>query len=234
MQTFADCELLQARPYVGENLSPVFRSSRLFHRAPYAGSTLYGADALGGVINVRTLTPIDTQLRIASGIGSYGVNTQTATLSGLARQGSVLAAGSRDFSTGLRASLRARVWASRSAISRALMPSLTLHSRATAAGGSLTCSSPMLPIRVLPRSPGCACSAVRLPAVLSLSGLRAHPGNTRKPVRKRPAAKPRGSHGKRFAWRCHPVVSMQADSPSQDCCGHDRPCARSPAAQALQ
>jgi hypothetical protein len=234
MQTFADCELLQARPYVGRTCLLSSALAGCFIAPRTQAQHFMGPMHSVRVINVRTLTPIDTQLRIASGIGSYGVNTQTATHSGLARQGSVLAAGSRDFLTGFRASLRARVWASRSAISRALMPSLTLHSRATAAGGSLTCSSPMLPIRVLPRSPGCACSAVRLPAVLSLSGLRAHPGNTRKPVRKRPAAKPRGSHGKRFAWRCHPVVSMQADSPSQDCCGHDRPCARSPAAQALQ
>jgi vitamin B12 transporter len=65
-----------------------------------AGSTLYGADALGGVINMRTSTPTVTGLRLSSGAGSYGINTQAAELSGLGRRWSVLAAGSRDFSSG--------------------------------------------------------------------------------------------------------------------------------------
>jgi vitamin B12 transporter len=65
-----------------------------------AGSTLYGADALGGVVNVRTATPAITGLRLASGVGSYGINTQAAAWSGLGRRWSVLAAGSRDFSSG--------------------------------------------------------------------------------------------------------------------------------------
>lgn len=65
-----------------------------------AGSTLYGADALGGVIEVRTATPTVTGLRFASGVGSYGTNTQASTLSELGTHWNVLAAGSRDFSTG--------------------------------------------------------------------------------------------------------------------------------------
>ena len=55
---------------------------------------------LGGVINVRTATPTITGLRLSSGAGSYGINTQAAELSGLGRRWSVLAAGSRDFSSG--------------------------------------------------------------------------------------------------------------------------------------
>jgi vitamin B12 transporter len=65
-----------------------------------AGSTLYGADALGGVINVRTATPAASGLRVASGVGSYGINTQAATVSALGRRSSLLVAGSRDFSSG--------------------------------------------------------------------------------------------------------------------------------------
>jgi vitamin B12 transporter len=65
-----------------------------------AGSTLYGADALAGVINVRTVVPAATEVRLSSGLGSYGINTQAAELSGLGRRWSVLAAGSRDFSSG--------------------------------------------------------------------------------------------------------------------------------------
>ena len=64
------------------------------------GSTLYGADALAGVIDVRTVKPEASELRLRAGVGSYGINQQAITASGVhGRTSEVLAAG-RDFSTG--------------------------------------------------------------------------------------------------------------------------------------
>lgn len=65
-----------------------------------AGSTLYGSDALGGVVNLRTAAPSADSVRVQTGFGSYGINTQTALLSGLGRRWSEELAGGRDFSTG--------------------------------------------------------------------------------------------------------------------------------------
>ena len=65
-----------------------------------AGSTLYGSDAIGGVVNVRTAAPADSTLRLQSGAGSYGINTQLAILSGVGRRWSGQLAGGRDFSSG--------------------------------------------------------------------------------------------------------------------------------------
>ncbi len=54
-----------------------------------AGSTLYGSDAIGGVLNVRTMEPTQSSLRLRAGVGSYGINTQSvwrqASASGGAR-----------------------------------------------------------------------------------------------------------------------------------------------------
>src|ERR1700734_2832594 len=36
------------------------------------GSTLYGSDAIGGVVDVRTATPTETTLRLKAGGGSFG------------------------------------------------------------------------------------------------------------------------------------------------------------------
>jgi len=64
------------------------------------GSTLYGADALAGVIDVRTAKPQAGEVRLRAAVGSYGVNQQAVTASGMrGRLGEVLA-GERDFSTG--------------------------------------------------------------------------------------------------------------------------------------
>src|SRR6202041_2887733 len=38
------------------------------------GSTLYGSDAIGGVVDVRTLEPADTNFRLKTGGGSFGEN----------------------------------------------------------------------------------------------------------------------------------------------------------------
>lgn len=65
-----------------------------------AGSTLYGSDAIGGVVDVRTLTPIDTSLRLKTGAGSFGENEQAAIGSIVEKNWSDVLAGDREFSTG--------------------------------------------------------------------------------------------------------------------------------------
>ena len=42
-----------------------------------AGSTLYGSDAIGGVVNVSTFVPTDDSIRLRAGVRSYGINTQS-------------------------------------------------------------------------------------------------------------------------------------------------------------
>ncbi|MEN9252957.1 MAG: TonB-dependent receptor, partial [Thermostichales cyanobacterium BF3_bins_165] len=44
--------------------------------SPGGGSTLYGSDAIGGVINIVTLGPDANQTLVAAGLGSYGFNEQ--------------------------------------------------------------------------------------------------------------------------------------------------------------
>lgn len=65
-----------------------------------AGSTLYGSDAIGGVINLVTRPPRQPEFRLQSGLGNFGTNQQRASVAGvfgnLSQQFSV----SRDFSTG--------------------------------------------------------------------------------------------------------------------------------------
>ena len=67
-----------------------------------AGSTLYGSDAIGGVINVITRPPEVNELRVRTGISNFGVNQQRATAT-LARGRWTEQLGfSRDFSSGFR------------------------------------------------------------------------------------------------------------------------------------
>ena len=65
-----------------------------------AGSTLYGSDALAGVVDLITAKPEATALRLRTGVGSFGENQQAFVGSILGRKGSEVLAGSRDFSTG--------------------------------------------------------------------------------------------------------------------------------------
>src|SRR5579885_2515119 len=44
-----------------------------------AGSTLYGSDAIGGVIDFVTAAPESSALRLRSGVGSFGENEQAFT-----------------------------------------------------------------------------------------------------------------------------------------------------------
>ncbi len=65
-----------------------------------AGSTLYGADAIGGVVNFRTRRPEVSEIRLRGALGNFGSNQERITASlvkGILFQ---QFAASRDFSTG--------------------------------------------------------------------------------------------------------------------------------------
>ena len=65
-----------------------------------SGSTLYGSDAVGGVINIITAPPEEMELRLRTAVGNDGINQQRASIADtfgpLAEQLSF----ARDFSTG--------------------------------------------------------------------------------------------------------------------------------------
>jgi iron complex outermembrane receptor protein len=65
-----------------------------------AGSTLYGSDALAGVVDFLTAKPEADALRLRSGLGSFGENQQGIVGAVVGRKFSEAVAGSRDFSTG--------------------------------------------------------------------------------------------------------------------------------------
>jgi iron complex outermembrane recepter protein len=65
-----------------------------------SGSTLYGSDAVGGVVNFRTRRPETTEARIRAAIGNFGTNQQSGSMSYVrGRIAQNLAVG-RDFSSG--------------------------------------------------------------------------------------------------------------------------------------
>ncbi len=67
-----------------------------------SGSTLYGSDAIGGVVNVITEPPEKSELRLRAAAGSFGVNEQRASLAvarGRVAEHLVVA---REFSSGFR------------------------------------------------------------------------------------------------------------------------------------
>ncbi len=65
-----------------------------------SGSTLYGSDALGGVLNIVTAPPEDWQARLRLAAGNFGVNQESASVSGLFRRLTQQLTFARDFSTG--------------------------------------------------------------------------------------------------------------------------------------
>jgi iron complex outermembrane receptor protein len=67
-----------------------------------AGSSLYGSDAVGGVINVITEAPKFSEISVRTAVGSFGTNQQRVTLSALAGPLSQRFSISRDFSAGFR------------------------------------------------------------------------------------------------------------------------------------
>lgn len=67
-----------------------------------AGSTLYGADALGGAVNFITARPNKTEVRVRIGVGNFGTNQQGLDLSYLGHAFSEQLAASRELSTGFQ------------------------------------------------------------------------------------------------------------------------------------
>src|SRR4029077_6722779 len=67
-----------------------------------AGSTLYGADAVGGAVNFLTARPRTTELRERIGFGNFGFNEQRILVAYLGGRWSEQLTGSRDASSGFR------------------------------------------------------------------------------------------------------------------------------------
>jgi iron complex outermembrane receptor protein len=65
-----------------------------------AGSTLYGSDALGGVVDFLTAEPEATSARLSAGMGSFGENEQSALIGAVGRHWDEMLTGARNFSTG--------------------------------------------------------------------------------------------------------------------------------------
>jgi iron complex outermembrane recepter protein len=65
-----------------------------------SGSTLYGSDAMGGVVNIITAPPEASEVKVRAALGNYGIHQESISLAtafrGLAEQVNV----ARDFSTG--------------------------------------------------------------------------------------------------------------------------------------
>jgi iron complex outermembrane receptor protein len=65
-----------------------------------SGSTLYGSDAVGGVVNFITRSPEASEMRLRTAIGNFGVNQQRGTLAFARDRLTQQFSFSRDFSTG--------------------------------------------------------------------------------------------------------------------------------------
>jgi len=67
-----------------------------------AGSTFHGSDAVGGVVNFITQPPDQTEVRLRTAVGNWGVNQQRASVTTAFRNVTQQWAFSRDFSTGFQ------------------------------------------------------------------------------------------------------------------------------------
>jgi len=65
-----------------------------------SGSTLYGADAVGGAVNFITASPVASELRLAEAAGSFGSNSQNGNANYLARSWSQAVGFTREASSG--------------------------------------------------------------------------------------------------------------------------------------
>lgn len=65
-----------------------------------AGSTLYGSDALGGVVDFLTSEPTTTSAKLSAGMGSSGENEQSALIGVVRPRWDGMLTGARNFSTG--------------------------------------------------------------------------------------------------------------------------------------
>jgi iron complex outermembrane receptor protein len=64
------------------------------------GSSLYGSDAIGGVINLITSPPEASEIRLQTAAGNFGVNQQRVAMTGVLGELSEQLTFSRDFSSG--------------------------------------------------------------------------------------------------------------------------------------
>jgi iron complex outermembrane receptor protein len=65
-----------------------------------SGSTFYGSDAIGGVVNFRTRKPEATEVRLRGGVGNFAVNQQRGSVSYVNNRVAQQFSASRDFSAG--------------------------------------------------------------------------------------------------------------------------------------
>jgi iron complex outermembrane recepter protein len=65
-----------------------------------SGSTLYGSDAVGGVVNFITRPPETSELRLRASAGNFGVNQQSGTAALVGNRASQQLTFARDFSSG--------------------------------------------------------------------------------------------------------------------------------------
>jgi iron complex outermembrane receptor protein len=65
-----------------------------------SGSTMYGSDAAGGVINVITEPPETMEFRLRAGLGNYGINQERGSIAGAFGKVSEQIVFSRNFSSG--------------------------------------------------------------------------------------------------------------------------------------
>lgn len=65
-----------------------------------SGSTLYGSDAVGGVVNIITKPPDATEFRLRAGFGNFGVNQERGSLALVEGNLAEQLTFSRDFSSG--------------------------------------------------------------------------------------------------------------------------------------
>ncbi len=65
-----------------------------------SGSTLYGSDAVGGVLNIITRQPEATEVRISAAAGNFGVNEERVSLGAVFKKIAEELSFSRDFSSG--------------------------------------------------------------------------------------------------------------------------------------
>ncbi|MEO8657584.1 MAG: TonB-dependent receptor [Bryobacteraceae bacterium] len=67
-----------------------------------AGSTFYGSDAVGGVVNFIAAKPEVSEFRLRTAVGNWGVNQQRGSISGVRGNWTEQLTFSRDFSTGFQ------------------------------------------------------------------------------------------------------------------------------------
>ena len=65
-----------------------------------SGLTMYGSDAIGGVVNFITAPPMATEVRAGTAFGNFGVNQQFASASMVMKRWTEQFSFSRDFSSG--------------------------------------------------------------------------------------------------------------------------------------